>query len=148
MTRRSFSISWACLAAVVLLLAPVESEAAGKRSRNSARVSAAKRRVERRQQNQNRRQRAASRAARREVSPPVGTSPSPVASPEPTPASASAPPPSRGPTRIDFDDRLVQGQTNRSGSVYLYDRKELKTASMLKMRDSFREEIVGAVYDR
>ncbi|MFN0063858.1 MAG: hypothetical protein ACKVPX_15235 [Myxococcaceae bacterium] len=63
-------------------------------------------------------------------------------------AASSAPPPSRGPTRIDFDDRLVQGQTNKSGSIYLYDRKELKTRSMVKMRDSFREEIVGSVYDR
>lgn len=61
--------------------------------------------------------------------------------------SADSPPPSRGPTRIDFDDRLVQGQTNKSGSVYLYDRKELKTRSMVKKRESFREEIVGAVYD-
>jgi hypothetical protein len=61
-------------------------------------------------------------------------------------ASASAPP-QRGPTRIDFDDRLIQGQTNRSGAVYLYDRKELKQRSMIKKRETFREEIVGAVYD-
>lgn len=67
--------------------------------------------------------------------------------PAPTSAIASAAPPSRGPTRIDFDDRLIQGQTNRSGAVYLYDRKELKNRSMLKPRDSFRDEIVGAVYD-
>lgn len=60
---------------------------------------------------------------------------------------ASAAPPTRGPTRIDFDDRLIQGQTNRSGSVYLYDRKELKTRSMVKKRESFRDEIVSSVYD-
>src|SRR4051812_27940169 len=36
---------------------------------------------------------------------------------------ASGAPPTRGPTRIDFDDRLIQGQTNKSGAVYLYDRK-------------------------
>ena len=63
-----------------------------------------------------------------------------------TSATTSAPP-SRGPTRIDFDDRLIQGQTNKSGAVYLYERKELKTRSMIKMRDSFREETVGSVYD-
>lgn len=62
-------------------------------------------------------------------------------------ATGSAPPPSRGPTRIDFDDRLIQGQTNKSGAVYLYDRKELKTRSMVKKRESFRDEIVGSVYD-
>src|SRR5688500_3132670 len=26
----------------------------------------------------------------------------------------------RGPTRLDFDDRLIQGQTNKSGAVYLF----------------------------
>ena len=56
-------------------------------------------------------------------------------------------PPSRGPTRIDFDDRLIQGQTNKSGAVYLYDRKELKTRSMIRKREGFREEIIGSVYD-
>ena len=55
--------------------------------------------------------------------------------------------PTRGPTRIDFDDRLIQGQTNKSGAVYLYDRKELKTRSMIKKRESFRDEIVGSLYD-
>ena len=62
-------------------------------------------------------------------------------------AQTSAPPPSRGPTRIDFDDRLVQGQTNKSGAVYLYERKELKQRSMVKKRDSFRDEIISSVYD-
>ena len=49
--------------------------------------------------------------------------------------------------RIDFDDRLIQGQTNKSGAVYLYDRKELKIRSMIKKRENFREEIVGSLYD-
>ncbi len=69
-------------------------------------------------------------------------------------AEASAPPAgeqvpisTRGPTRIDFDDRLIQGQTNKSGAVYLYDRKELKTRSMVKKKESFRDEIVGSLYD-
>jgi hypothetical protein len=60
---------------------------------------------------------------------------------------SATPPPTRGPTRIDFDDRLIQGQTNRSGAVYLYDRKELKNPSMVRKRESFREEIVSSIYD-
>lgn len=48
---------------------------------------------------------------------------------------------------MDFDDRLVQGQTNRSGAVYLYDRKELKNRSMVKTPESFRQQIIGSVYD-
>ena len=55
--------------------------------------------------------------------------------------------PQRGPTRLDFDDRLVQGQTNRAGSVYLYDRKELKPEPMVKKRESFRDAIIESVYD-
>lgn len=62
-------------------------------------------------------------------------------------APSSGPVSSRGPTRLDFDDRLIQGQTNKSGAVYLYDRKELKTRSMIKKRDSFRDEIVSSIYD-
>jgi hypothetical protein len=63
-------------------------------------------------------------------------------------AAGSAPPPTRGPARIDFDDRLIQGQTNRSGAVYLYDRKELKVKSMIKERESFRSETLSTVYDQ
>ena len=77
---------------------------------------------------------------------PVANSTSIPAAPPAAVASSGAPP-QRGPTRIDFDDRLIQGQTNKSGAVYLYDRKELKQRSMIKKRESFREEIVGAVYD-
>jgi hypothetical protein len=62
-------------------------------------------------------------------------------------STAAAAPGQRGPTRIDFDDRLIQGQRNTAGAVYLYDRKELKQRSMIKKRESFREEIVGVVYD-
>lgn len=62
-------------------------------------------------------------------------------------ATSGGAPPQRGPTRIDFDDRLIQGQTNKSGAVYLYDRKELQTKSMVKRRESFRQEILSTVYD-
>lgn len=72
----------------------------------------------------------------------------PVSGETATGAAASAPPPTRGPSRIDFDDRLIQGQTNKSGAVYLYDRKELKTTSMIKERESFRSETLSTVYDQ
>jgi hypothetical protein len=63
-------------------------------------------------------------------------------------ATASSGPPQRGPSRIDFDDRLIQGQTNKSGAVYLYDRKELKTPSMLREPTSFRSGTLATVYDQ
>lgn len=83
-------------------------------------------------------------AAKAAFDPMAPSTPIPAA---PATASAAGAPPQRGPTRIDFDDRLIQGQTNKSGAVYLYDRKELKQRSMIKKRETFREEIVGAVYD-
>ena len=95
----------------------------------------------------------AAQAKKAPVAAPVkGPAPSRPSAPEDVPsasADASAPgaPPTRGPTRIDFDDRLIQGQTNKSGAVYLYDRKELKIRSMIKKRDNFREEIVSSLYD-
>lgn len=71
----------------------------------------------------------------------------PIPGSEPA-AQAAAGTPQRGPTRIDFDDRLIQGQTNKSGAVYLYDRKELRVRSMVKKRESFRDEIIASVYDQ
>ncbi|WP_375771151.1 hypothetical protein NR798_09710 [Archangium gephyra] len=82
----------------------------------------------------------------RQVEPASGRVTEPVSG-EPSAASSAAPP-TRGPARIDFDDRLIQGQTNKSGAVYLYDRKELKTRSMIRERDNFRSEIVSTVYDQ
>ncbi len=102
---------------------------------------------------------AAGAAPKRRPAPPAAKKPAPAAVPsalpsrpgptdEAPPADASAAPPTaRGPTRIDFDDRLIQGQSNKSGAVYLYDRKELKVRSMIKKRETFREEIVGSLYD-
>lgn len=81
---------------------------------------------------------------------PAATAPAtaPAPAPEAAPAADSGGAPGvRGPTRIDFDDRLIQGQTNKSGAVYLYDRKELKVRSMIKKRENFRDEIVGSLYD-
>lgn len=54
-------------------------------------------------------------------------------------------PATRGPARIDFDDRLIQGQTNKSGAVYLFDRKELVIRSMVQQRTSYRQQIVQDV---
>lgn len=73
--------------------------------------------------------------------------PAAPAASEAPPADAAPAPTVHGPSRIDFDDRLIQGQTNKSGAVYLYDRKELKIRSMVKKRENFRDEIVGSLYD-
>lgn len=78
--------------------------------------------------------------------------PPPAAEPDPPPAApASDVVPNtqfRGPTRIDFDDRLIQGQTNKSGAVYLFDRKETGIDSMVRRRKSFKALTISSIYDR
>jgi hypothetical protein len=71
---------------------------------------------------------------------PAAAAPAPAAVPG-TPPQAPAQMQARGPTRIDFDDRLLQGQTNKLGAVYLYQRKAPAQPSLLTRRTSFRDEI-------
>ncbi len=63
----------------------------------------------------------------------------------PKPKTEEAPPveqmTTRGPARLDFDDRLVQGQSNKAGAIFLYDRKNLPLRSMVRTRTNFRDEI-------
>ena len=47
----------------------------------------------------------------------------------------------RGPSRIEFDDRLVQGQTNKANAIYLFERRESALRSLLKKRTNFHDEI-------
>ncbi|MBN2362084.1 MAG: hypothetical protein JXR83_21715 [Deltaproteobacteria bacterium] len=51
----------------------------------------------------------------------------------------------RGPARVDFDDRLIQGQTNKSGAIYIFERKNSEIHSMVRRRTSFREEILRSI---
>lgn len=46
-----------------------------------------------------------------------------------------------GPSRIEFDDRLVQGQTNKANAIYLFERRESALRSLLKKRTNFHDEI-------
>ena len=51
----------------------------------------------------------------------------------------------RGPARVDFDDRLIQGQTNKSGAIYIFERKSSEIESMVRRRSSFRDEILRSI---
>lgn len=84
--------------------------------------------------------------SRRPPPPPEKKAPEPTADEgAPAPEANAAQVPHRGPTRLDFDDRLIQGQTNKAGAVYLYERKELKVQSMVRLRENFRPEIYASV---
>jgi len=53
----------------------------------------------------------------------------------------------RGPTRVDFDDRLIKGQTTKAGSVYIYDRQEIDIRSLVSKVRSFRARIIRTVFE-
>jgi hypothetical protein len=64
----------------------------------------------------------------------------------PTPSnSAGGPAPAggnlRGMSRIEFDDRLIKGQTNKANAIYLFERRESALRSLLKKRTDFHDEI-------
>jgi hypothetical protein len=46
-----------------------------------------------------------------------------------------------GPTRIDMETTELKGQRPAYGAVMLYDRKDLKVRSMVKLREDFRDEL-------
>lgn len=48
----------------------------------------------------------------------------------------------RNASRVDFDDQLVQGQVNR-GAVHLIERKDSDLGSLVKVRKSYRKEILA-----
>lgn len=53
----------------------------------------------------------------------------------------------RAPSRINFDERLIKGQTTKSGSVYIFDRQESEIMSLVKRGRSFRHKIIRTVFE-
>ncbi len=49
-----------------------------------------------------------------------------------------------GKTRIDFADLLIEGQTKKADTVYLFERTESKIDSLVKIRKDFRNEIMNS----
>ena len=45
-------------------------------------------------------------------------------------------------TRIDFGNSYINGQTLKSGAVYLLQRKKTEMRTMLKYREKYRKEIL------
>ncbi len=48
--------------------------------------------------------------------------------------------------RVEFDERLIQGQTAKAGAVYLFERMSSDLRSMVKERSSYRDEVVEVVF--
>jgi len=49
-------------------------------------------------------------------------------------------------SRIDFGNTYIQGQSIKSGAVYLTNRRKSPLKSLLKTRKSYRQEIVNDFY--
>ena len=50
-----------------------------------------------------------------------------------------------GPSRVDFDDRLVSGQRRGTGAVYIFERQKVDIKSMVKKPQSYRQRIIASV---
>lgn len=72
---------------------------------------------------------------------PAPKTPEPEAASTSTAAGGEAAGARRGPSRIEFDDRLVQGQTNKANAIYLFERRESALRSLLKKRTNFHDEM-------
>lgn len=46
-----------------------------------------------------------------------------------------------GPSRIEFDDRLIQGQTNKANAIYLFERRASELRTLVKKRRHYHREI-------
>lgn len=65
----------------------------------------------------------------------------------PRAARAADEPLQTGPSRVDFDDRLIKGQTQGTGSVYIFERQKVEMRSMVRKLRSFRERIIQTVFE-
>ena len=75
----------------------------------------------------------------------------------PAPAAAGGPREAKGPakaltpgtlrkgSRVEFDGRLVHGQTAKSGAIYLFARKRSELKSMVEERTNYRKEILRTI---
>ncbi len=87
--------------------------------------------------------------------PPAASRPAP-ARPQPAPArpaparsaparSAPVPAAAQRESRIEFDERLVQGQT-AAGAIYLFQRGEGELRTMVRVPESFKDRTIRQVY--
>ena len=52
-----------------------------------------------------------------------------------------------GPTRVNFDERLIKGQTTKAGSVYIFDRQESEIRSLVDRKRKFRDKIIRTIFE-
>jgi hypothetical protein len=53
----------------------------------------------------------------------------------------------RGQTRLNFDERLIKGQTTKAGSVYIFDRQEIAIDSLVSRKRTFKQRVIRTVFE-
>jgi len=53
----------------------------------------------------------------------------------------------RGPTRINFDERLLKGQTAKAGAVYVFERQQSEVRSLINRQRKFRPLTLRSVFE-
>ncbi len=62
--------------------------------------------------------------------------------PEAAPADTAPITTSRGrPSRVEFDERLIRGQTNKADAIYPFERRSSEMRTLVKKRKHFHREI-------
>jgi hypothetical protein len=103
---------------------------------------------------QARRRRKAAARKKKPAAPKAAPAQSPATEENAEAATPSAPAPAPSPEglqrggRVEFDGRLVQGQTAKSGAIYLFARQRTNLQSMVREREDFRKEILSTVNSR
>jgi hypothetical protein len=46
---------------------------------------------------------------------------------------------------MEFDERLIMGQSLKSGALYLFERKDSEIQTMLKVRRDYRQELLAPI---
>lgn len=134
------ALKWTILLLAILMWIPVDAEAV---PLDGAPRKQLEQDGEKRALISQRRKRRRRRTRRR---PKPKPKPAPAAA-EPAPAPAPAPSPDnlRRGGRVEFDGRLVQGQTAKSGAIYLFARQRTELQSMVRERTNYRKEILRTV---
>ena len=52
-----------------------------------------------------------------------------------------------GPSRVDFDDRLIKGQTRQANSIYIFERQTAKIKSLVNRKRTFRYKSIRIIFE-
>ena len=54
----------------------------------------------------------------------------------------------QGASRVEFEDRLIKGQTAKTGAIQIYRRQPVEIRSLLRAKRSFLQRAIRQVFER